>query len=153
MCLLTGYKKFFDQKQLTNKISVSVQSSDVESFKFNGKNIRDFYIKYVGQCLISHTAVGYNKKNGVQTMQRIVQEKYKMRLGNAVVDMKEVGKNVHLHADMVLLQKPGLYCFLIRWKTDEAEPFMEWAVKTVSPQEVQKLALANEKKRCSTCTP
>ena len=86
-------------------------------------------------------------------MQRIVQEKYKMRLGNAVVDMKEVGKNVHLHADMVLLQKPGLYCFLIRWKTDEAKPFMEWAVKTVSPQEVQKLASANEKKRCSTCTP
>ena len=107
----------------------------------------------VGQCLISHTVVGYNKKNGVQTMQRIVQEKDKMRLGNAVVDMKEVGKNVHLHADMVLLQKPGLHCFLIRWKTDEAEPFMELVVITVSPQEVQKLALANEKIRCSTCTP
>ena len=60
--------------------------------------------------------------------------------------MKEVVKNVHLHRDMVLLQKPGLYCFLIRWKRDEAEPFMELAVITVLPQKVQKLASANEKK-------
>ena len=60
--------------------------------------------------------------------------------------MKEVGKNVHLHPDMVLLQKPGFYCFLIRWKRDEAEPFIELAVITVLPQKVQKLASANEKK-------
>ena len=62
-------------------MSVSVQNLVVESFKFNDKNIRDFYIRHVGQCLISHdidTAVGYNKKNGVKTMQRIVQEKYKI---------------------------------------------------------------------------
>ena len=62
-------------------MSVSVQNLVVESFKFNDKNIRDFYIRHVGQCLISHdidTAAGYNKKNGVKTMQRIVQEKYKI---------------------------------------------------------------------------
>ena len=48
-------------------MSVSVQNLVVESFKFNDKNIRDFYIRHVGQCLISHdidTAVGYNKKMG-----------------------------------------------------------------------------------------
>ena len=38
-------QKFFDQKELQIKISLSVQSSVVESFKFNGKNIRAFYIK------------------------------------------------------------------------------------------------------------
>ena len=43
-----GYKKrYFDQKELQIKISLSVQSSVVESFKFNGKNIRAFYIKGV----------------------------------------------------------------------------------------------------------
>ena len=40
-------QKFFDQKELQIKISLSVQSSVVESFKFNGKNIRAFYIKGV----------------------------------------------------------------------------------------------------------
>ena len=42
-------------------MSLSVQRSVVESFKFNGKNIRAFYIRGVGQCLISqdkYTAVG-----------------------------------------------------------------------------------------------
>ena len=63
----------------------------VESFKFNGKNIRAFYIKDVGQCLISldvYTAAGYDKENDVKTMQRLVPEKYKMQLGDAVIDMK-----------------------------------------------------------------
>ena len=31
LCLVTGYKKFFDQKELQIKISLSVQSSVVES--------------------------------------------------------------------------------------------------------------------------
>ena len=39
--------------------------SVLESFKFNDKSIRAFYIKDVGQCLISqdvYTAVGTIKK-------------------------------------------------------------------------------------------
>ena len=56
-------------------MSLSVQCSVIESFKFNYKNIRAFYIKDVGQCLISqdvYTAVGYDKENGVKAMQRLV---------------------------------------------------------------------------------
>ena len=56
-------------------MSLSVQSSVVESFKFNDKNITAFYIKDVGQCLISqdvYTAVGYDKENRVMAMQRFV---------------------------------------------------------------------------------
>ena len=80
-------------------------------------------------------------------MQRLVPEKYKMRLRDAVIDMKEVGKkNVHLHPYMVLLKEPGLYCFLLRDKRDETEPFMEWAVETVLPREVRKIASAIEEK-------
>ena len=60
--------------------------------------------------------------------------------------MKEVDKNVHLHPNTVLLKEPGLYCFLLRCKRDEAESFMKWAVETVLPQEVQKLASVIEEK-------
>ena len=72
-------------------------------------------------------------------MQRLVPEKYKMRLG--VVD-----KNVRLHADMVLLKERGLYCFLLRCKKPEAKSFMEWVVETVFTREVRKLASVIEEK-------
>ena len=58
----------------------SVQHSVVESFKFNDKNMRAFYIKDTSQCLFSedvYTAVVCDKKNGVKNMQRPVPEKYK----------------------------------------------------------------------------
>ena len=58
---------------------------------------------------------------------------------DAVIDMKEVAKNVYLHPDTVLLKEPGLYCFLLRCKRDEAEQFMEWVVETVLLWEVWKL--------------
>ena len=51
-----------------------------------------------------------------------------------------------LHKDTVLFQEPGLYCFLLRWKGDEAKLFMEWAVESVLPQEVRKLDSAIEEK-------
>ena len=78
-------------------------------------------------------------------MQRLIPEKYKMRLGDAVIDMKEVDINIHLHPDTLLLKEPGLYCFLLRCKRHEAELFMEWAVETVLPHAVRKLASATEK--------
>ena len=60
--------------------------------------------------------------------------------------MKDVQKNLHLHLDIVLLKEPGIYCFLLRCKRDEARPFMEWVVKTVLTREVQKLASVIEEK-------
>ena len=109
-------------------MSLSVQRSVVELFKFNGKNMRAFYIRGVGQCLYKdkYTAVGYKKENGVNTMQRLVPEKYKMRLGDAVIDMKEVDKNIHLHPDTVLLKEPGCYSFLSRCKRDKAKPLKQF---------------------------
>ena len=130
-------------------MSFSVQRSVVESFKFNDKSIRAFYIKDVGQCLISqdvYTVMGYDKENGVESMQQLVREKYKMRLGDTMIGMKEEDKNVHLHLDTVLLKEPGLYCFCLRCIKDEAEPFMEWVVETALPREVRKLASIIEEK-------
>ena len=130
-------------------MSISVKCLVVESFRFNDKSIRAFYIKDVGQCLISqdvYTVVGYDKENGVKTMQQLVPEKYKMRLGHAMIDMKEVDQNVHLHPDTALLKEPGLYRFLLRCKRDGAEPFMEWFMETVLPWELRKLASTIEEK-------
>ena len=45
-----------------------------------------------------------------------------------------------------MLKEPGLYCFLLRCKKDEAEPFVEWVVETVLPREVRKLASVIEEK-------
>ena len=55
-------KFFFDRKEI-KKMTLSVQRSAVESFKFISKNIRVFYIKDVGKCLVAKDlskAVGYN---------------------------------------------------------------------------------------------
>ena len=128
-------------------MSLSVQRSVLESFKFNGKNIRAVYIKDVGQCLIFqdlYTTVGYDRENGFKAMQRLVPEKYKMRLGDAEIDMEGVDNLVLTQPNTILLKEPGLYCFLLRRKRDEVEPFVEWAVETVLPREVRKLALAIE---------
>ena len=48
--------------------------------------------------------------------------------------------------DAILLKEPGLYCFLLRCKMPEAEPFMEWVVETVLPREVRKLTSVIEEK-------
>ena len=79
-------------------------------------------------------------------MQRLVPEKYKMQLGEAAIDKKEVNQNGHLRPDTVLLKEPGLYCFFLRCKRDEAEPFMECIVEIFLPREVQKLASTIEEK-------
>ena len=133
-CLMTRYKNFFDQKE-TKKISLSVQRSVVESFKFNGKNISSFYIKDVGQCLVAKDvskAVGYdNDGNARRAVRTHVPGKYRMRLGHAKnILRREV--NIDLpKEDTVLMKEPGLYCLLLRLKKPKTEPFMEWAVETV----------------------
>ena len=126
------------------KMSLLVQCSVVESFSFNGKHVRSVYVKDVGQCLVSkdvYEAVGYEKENEMKAIQRLVPENYKIRFGNAQVDLEEVvDSSVHTHPNAMLLKEPGLYCFLLRSKRDEAEPFMEWVVETVLPRKVRKLA-------------
>ena len=63
------------------KMSLSVQRSVVESFKFNDKHVRCVYVKDVGQCLVSkdvYEAIGYEKEDGVKAIQQLVPEKYKI---------------------------------------------------------------------------
>ena len=108
-------------------MSLSVQRSVVESFKFNAKHMRSVYVKGVGQCLVSknvYEAIGYEKENGVKAIQRLLLEKYKIRFGNEQTE---------------LLKEPGLYCFLLRCKKPKAEPFIEWVLGTVLLREVRKL--------------
>ena len=149
---MTRYNHFFDQKE-TKKISLSVQRSVVESFKFNGKNISSFYIKDVGQCLVAKDvskAVGYdNDGNARRAVRTHVPGKYRMRLGHAKnILRREV--NIDLpKEDTVLMKEPGLYCLLLRLKKPKTEPFMEWAVETVLTWEVWKLASVIEEKDAS----
>ena len=60
--------------------------------------------------------------------------------------MEGVDNSVHTQPNIILLTQPGLYCFLLRCKRDEAEPFMKWVVETVLPREVRKLASTIEEK-------
>ena len=84
-----------------------------------------------------HEVIGYDKENRVKAIQRLVPEKYKIRLGKAQVDTQP---------NTMLLKELGLYCSLLRCKKDEAEPFMEWVVETALPREVRKLASVIEEK-------
>ena len=52
----------------------------------------------------------------------------------------------HTQPNIMVLKELGLYCFLLRCKRDETEPFMEWVVETVLPREARKLASVIEKK-------
>ena len=62
-----------------------------------------------------------------------------MRLGHAKnILRREVDIDLHKE-DTVLLKEQDVYCFLLRCKESKAEPFMEWIVETVLPQEVRKL--------------
>ena len=74
-------QNFFDLKQNKKKMSLSVQRSAVESFKFNGKHVRSVYVKGVGQCLVPkdvYEAIGYEKEDEAKAVQPLVPEKYKI---------------------------------------------------------------------------
>ena len=132
-------------------MSLSVQRSIVESFNFNGKHVRSVYIKDVGQCLVSkdvYETIGYDKEDGVKAIQRFVPEKYKIRFGDAQVDLEGMDNSVHTQPNAILLKEPRLYCFLLRCKRDEAEPFMEWVVETVLPREGSSCKRSRQKQHC-----
>ena len=130
-------------------MSFSVKRSVVKSFNFNGKHVGSVYVKGVGQCLVSkdvYEAIGYQKKDGAKSIQWLVPEKYKIGLGDAQVDLEGADNSVLTQPNTLLLKEPGLYCFLSRCKTDEAQLFTEWVVETVLPREVRKLASTIEEK-------
>ena len=97
-------------------MSLSVQHSDVESFSFNGKNIRVVHVPGLGECLVGIyelRAIGYvDDNNGRRAIKRHVPQKYMMWLE----DVKSIVKR-HVRSDVpqddaILLKEPGLYCFL-----------------------------------------
>ena len=92
-------------------------------------------------------AVGYEeKKNGKKAIQNLVPSKNRLRFGDVKPSLNQREDIFLLHKDTVLLKEPELYCFLLRCKRDEAEPFMEWVVETVLAREVRKLASTIEEK-------
>ena len=129
---------------------LSVQHSIIESFSFKGKNMRSVHVPNVGQCLVGidvSRAIGYvDDNNGRTGIKRHVPQKYTVRFK----DVKDIVKR-HVQLDVpqddaMQLKEPGLYCFLLRCKIPGAELFMEWVMKIVLPQEVQKLASAIKEK-------
>ena len=87
------------------------------------------------RCLVAKDvskAVGYNDDDNARRAVRTpVPGRYRMRLGDAKNVLRgEVNIDL-LHPDTILLKEPGLYCFLLKCKRDEAEPFMERVVETV----------------------
>ena len=90
-------------------MSLSIRQSFVEQFSFIGKNVRPVYIQDVGECLVAcdvYKAMGYGRKAGVKAIQRLVSDKYKMRLRD--VDAVLQGVPDHLHPDTVLLKEAGV---------------------------------------------
>ena len=73
-------------------MSLSAQRPVVESFKFNRKNIRSVHVKGE-ECLVSrdvYKAIRYEEKSSKKSIQNLVSNEYKLRFGDAVIDMKEV---------------------------------------------------------------
>ena len=91
-------------------------------------------------------AIGYKKKDGVKEKQRLVPKKYKIRFGDAQINLEGVGSSVYTQTNTTLLKEPGLFCFLLSCKNPMAESLMGWAVETVLPREGRKLASIIEEK-------
>ena len=135
---VTGYKNFFDQKEL-KRMSLSVQRLVVELFKFNNKNIRAVHVSGE-ECLVSrdvYKAIGCEDENGKKVIQNLVSNKYKLRFGDVNSSLNQRKDIFPLHKDTVLIKEPGLYCFLLRCKRDEAKLFMEWVVETVDHEKFE----------------
>ena len=58
-----------------------------------------------------YKVVGYSRKAGVKALQRLVPDKYKIRLRDVNIDLQDVLKSEYTHPNTVLLKEPGLCCF------------------------------------------
>ena len=129
-------------------MSLLVQRLVVEQFSVNGKRVQSVHVNGE-ESLVSrdvYMEIGYEEENGKKAIQNLVPRKYKLRFGDVKPSLSQGEDIFSLQKDTVLLKEPGFYCFLLRCKRDEAEPFMEWVVETVLPQEVRKLTSAIEEK-------
>ena len=141
MCLVTGYNNVLTHKELQRKMYLSLQRSVVEQFQ-------SIHVKEE-ECLVSrdvYMAIGYEEENGKKAIQNLVPSKSRLRFGDVKPSLNQREDIFLLRKDTVLLKEPGLCCFLLRCKRDEAEPFMEWVVETVLAREVRKLASTIEEK-------
>ena len=102
-------------------MSLSVQRSVVKSFDFSGKKVQSVHVNGA-ECLLLkdvYMAIGYEDENGKKAIQNLVPKKYKLRFGDAMIDVKQTG-NVCLHKDTVLLTGHGLKLFLMRCRKPKA---------------------------------
>ena len=85
-------------------------------------------------------AIGYvDDDNGRRAVKRHVPQKYMMRFEDVKDTVKRHVRSDVPQDDAILLKESDHHCFLLRCKMPGAEPFMEWVVETVFPQEVRKL--------------
>ena len=110
-------------------MSPLVQFWFVESFKFNDKNIKAVDVPELGECLVGidvSSVIGYvDDNNGRRAIKRHVPLKYMMRFEDVKVTVK---RHVRLDVpqdDAILLQEPGLYCFLLRCKMPGPESWKQ----------------------------
>ena len=95
-------------------------------------------------------AIGYvDDDNGRRAVKRHVPQKYMMRFEDVKDTVKRHVRSDVPQDDAILLKESDHHCFLLRCKMPGAEPFMEWVVETVFPQEVRKLGSAIEIKNAA----
>ena len=79
--MFSTLKIFSLAKKQPNNMSLSVQQLVVKLLNFNGTNVKSFYVKSTGECLIvsnAYKAMDYDCKAGIQARQWLLKEKYKM---------------------------------------------------------------------------
>ena len=131
-------------------MSLSIRPSIIEQFNFEGKNVRSFYVKGIGGCLVASdvcAAIGYSdERSGRRAIQRHVPEKYQVRYKHVKTELNRRYQVNPPQDDQILLKEAGLNCFLLRCKMEKADPFMEWVCEEVVPREIRKLNAELEEK-------
>ena len=112
--------------------------------------MRSAHVPGMGECLVGidvSRTIGYtDDNNSRRAIKRHVPQKYMMRFEDVKDTVERHVQSDIPQNDAILLKEPGIYCFLLRCRMSKAEPFMEWVVETVLPQEVRKLASTIEEK-------
>ena len=130
---VTGYKNFFDQKEL-KRMNLSVQRLVVELFKFNNKNIRGVYVSGE-ECLVSrdvYKAIGYEDENGKKVIQNLVPIQVQVVFWRCKFLTKSAGRYFPAEQGYSLDKRTWTLLFSFEMQEGyEAKLFMEWVVETV----------------------
>ena len=113
-------------------MSLLVQCSVVKQFSFNGQKYQSAHVNGE-ECLVSrdvNMAIEFKEENGKKAIQNLVTKKL-LCLRDVNTSLNQGEDIFLLHKHTVLLKEPGLYCFLLRCKKPETEPFMERVLETV----------------------